>query len=113
MHRVTASGALSVGLFAFAGGLFAQCAPPPDTTNDTTYAYAETTGIAATPDLQFFKDAGAGLIHLDLLCNVNGTLRYIHGPEANVYNMRQGQTLNLYCSQIGGIRSTDWHVVGR
>jgi hypothetical protein len=89
-----------------------------DTTDDTTYAYAGDTGIVATPDLQFFKDAGAPLIHLQLLCNFGGTLRYVHGNEVNVNDMNQGQTLNVYCRNYSlngyqGVRSTDWAVVGR
>lgn len=89
-----------------------QCASV-DTVDNTTYVRVGSQGIAATPDLQFFKDAGAPLIHLYVLCNIGGALRYVHGQEWSVYDMRQGQTLNVYCENVGGTLSTDWHVVGR
>jgi hypothetical protein len=88
-----------------------------DTTDNTSYArYGN--AISATPDLQFFKDAGAPLLHLDVLCNFGGTLQYRSTGEWSAYDMTQGQTLYANCENwtLNGYRgalSTDWHVSGR
>lgn len=77
---------------------FTACDEAVDTTNDTTYGHsADGHSQWATPDLRFFDDAGAPLIHFELICTVNGVARWVRSGEFNVASMYQGQTLNLWC----------------
>jgi len=108
----------AVAAFSFPTFMPQQCAPEPDTTDNTTYAYAGTTGIVAAPDLQFFKDAGAPLIKLNILCSFGGKLEFRESVERSVYDMQQGQTLVQYCANFivngyRGLLSTYWKVTGR
>lgn len=89
-----------------------------DTTNDTTYARAGAQGIVATPDLTYFDDQGAPLIHLDVLCNFGGVLQWRSSVERSVHDMYQGQTFVVYCDNysvngVRGVLSTSWQVTGR
>lgn len=119
MKLLAFAGVLAIGVQSF---MPQQCAPPADDgVDNTTYAYAGTTGIAATPDIEYFRFRGP-LIHLYILCRFGPALGYRDSIEWSVYEMHQGQTIVQYCSNftavVNGVRytgvlSTDWHVVGR
>jgi hypothetical protein len=113
MNRLMRMAIAVVGVFTLVAAT-AAC----DTTDDSYYQYAGTTGIAGYPDLQFFKDAGAPLVHLEILCNFGGTLQWRQSVERAASDMVQGQSLVQYCGNfvVNGYRgtlSTSWFISGR